>query len=125
LTSDGAWGKLTALSTSAEFHQKWVFPGEQMREKDRVLRRRRQRRNKRLKIRNQEEIAAKVERPVGSRRTAKKGTAEAAPPAQGGEGAPTEAPAPEKKKPAAKKAAAKAPEVAQESVPQSGEGEGA
>jgi hypothetical protein len=97
-----------------------------MREKDRVLRRQRQRRNKRLKIRNQEEIAAKLERPTGSRRTAKKGTAEGAA-AQGGEGAPAEAPAPEKKKPAAKKAAAKAPEVAQESggVPQSGEGEGA
>lgn len=97
-----------------------------MREKDRVLRRRRQRRNKRLKVRNQEEIAAKVERPAGSRRTTKKAAPEAAP-APSGEGAPAEAPAPEKKKPAARKAAAKAPEVVQESggAPQGGEGEGA
>jgi hypothetical protein len=123
LTSNGAWGKLTALSTSAEISQAKGFPGEHMREKDRVLRRRRQRRNKRLKVRNQEEIAAKVERPTGSRRSTKKATAEAAP-AQGGEGSPAESPAPEKKKPAARKAPAKSPEGAQGGAPEGG-GEGA
>jgi hypothetical protein len=89
-----------------------------MREKDRDLRRRRQRRNKRLKIRAQEELAKKVERTQASKRTVKKvQPAAEAPSGEGGE---------EKKKAPAKSAAKKAPAKKEAdgapAVPESSEG---
>jgi hypothetical protein len=80
-----------------------------MREKDRELRRRRNRRIKRLKKRVLEESAPKPERPTASKRAVKKppvpaeGLAEPAPPAAEPAEKPEKA---EKKKPAAKKAPA-------------------
>lgn len=91
-----------------------------MREKDRMLRRRRQRRNKRLKYRAQEAAAVKPERQTGSKRAVKK-TADPATPAEGGASAEA---APEKKKPAAKKAPAKSAEPQAQGGGANGGGEG-
>ncbi len=92
-----------------------------------MLRRRRQRRNKRLKVRNQEEIAAKVERPAASAPYGDEESGGRSGSAPGWRRCAGGGPGTREEEARGQEGRSQAPEPVQESasVPESGEGEGA